>query len=393
MKDKQSFKCFLLAVSMPLDKRISNPQDVRTWTVSKAYRDVMDLIQTVSKHVTGKPIKPDIPVSPAVSSVCELLRELNKKIDDFPAEEQPQRFGNKSYRLWFQWMSENAMELCRSTLFEKCSVTTSVVENVPFEEIVEEIAGYFTESFGNSTRIDYGTGHELAFVAFLACLFKCGILHAPNPGSPNDYIGVGLVIMPTYLELVRRLQLYYRMEPAGSHGVWCLDDFQFVPFIWGSSQLIGHGQYGPSSIPDRHTATDEKDRYLLFSCIDYIYQVKTGPFEEHSNTLYGIAQVPYWEKVHSGLIKMYKGEVLGKFPVVQHFLFGQLLTMDRASGPGLSFGPPGSGTPGQMPPPSMIPPCGAARATMSTAPPTSDKPISCPTAGDMKPAVPSEPNT
>lgn len=42
-----------------------------------------------------------------------------------------------------------------------------------------------------------------------------------------------------YLEIVRKLQQTYRMEPAGSHGVWSLDDYQFVPFIWGSSQLIG----------------------------------------------------------------------------------------------------------------------------------------------------------
>lgn len=44
-----------------------------------------------------------------------------------------------------------------------------------------------------------------------------------------------------YLHFVRKLQTVYRMEPAGSHGVWSLDDFQFLPFMWGSSQLIGTG--------------------------------------------------------------------------------------------------------------------------------------------------------
>ena len=33
-----------------------------------------------------------------------------------------------------------------------------------------------SEGFGNATRIDYGTGHEAKFAAFVCCLMKLGVI-------------------------------------------------------------------------------------------------------------------------------------------------------------------------------------------------------------------------
>jgi len=63
--------------------------------------------------------------------------------------------------------------------------------------------------------------------------------------------------------------------------------------------------------------------------INRIKEVKRGPFHEHSSQLHSIAvSVRTWDKVNSGLFKMYEAEVLGKRVVVQHLHLGGLIAWE-----------------------------------------------------------------
>ena len=83
--------------------------------------------------------------------------------------------------------------------------------------------------------MDYGTGHETSFALFLLCLTLLRFIQ-PEPEQDRQLV---LVVFLRYLQLCWRLQDVYRLEPAGSHGVWGLDDYSFLCYIFGSAQLRG----------------------------------------------------------------------------------------------------------------------------------------------------------
>ncbi|KAK2120429.1 hypothetical protein P7K49_001815 [Saguinus oedipus] len=258
----------------------------------------------------------------AIEKLLALLNTLDRWIDETPPVDQPSRFGNKAYRTWYAKLDEEAENLVATV------VPTHLAAAVP------EVAVYLKESVGNSTRIDYGTGglkalsaskshqefakylqrigaaggrglivsmltllggalitdldsgrpkqsqsfswttvnvgHEAAFAAFLCCLCKIGVLRV------DDQIAIVFKVFNRYLEVMRKLQKTYRMEPAGSQGVWGLDDFQFLPFIWGSSQLIDHPYLEPRHFVDEKAVNENHKDYMFLECILFITESANG---------------------------------------------------------------------------------------------------------------------
>ncbi|CAI2166856.1 10596_t:CDS:2 [Funneliformis geosporum] len=294
-------------------KRINNQADVDKWVLSEAFVRLMKFIESLNESVINHENPKPCHVSEMTQKVINLLETLLSWIDEIPPLPTPQRFGNKAYRTWVTRLEQKAIRLHQDIL--PTHLHGAIIELVP----------YFNGGFGNATRIDYGSGHELSFVTWLCCLNLIGVFRR------EDYTAIVIRIFTKYLNLVRRLQRIYMLEPAGSHGVWGLDDHQFLSYYWGSAQLRDHRNLKPKSILSEDLVNMYAEEYIYFECIKYIHEIKRGPFHEHSPLLHEISGVIRWTKVNSGLLKMYVADVLKKFPIVQHFLFGSLLPFKESN--------------------------------------------------------------
>lgn len=295
-------------------KRINSQKDLDTFTESKLCQQLMSFIGEVSEAVRAKQVSSERKggASPVVLGLVEMLDELERWITQFPPLEQPMRFGNKAFRQWHDHLVERSESLLRDVLIRVPSVAQ------PAENLAAELAQYLNVSFGDERRIDYGTGHEASFFAILF------VLGARNMVEKKDAADLVLLVFAKYIRVMRCLQKVYVLEPAGSHGVWGLDDYHALPFLFGAAQLIGlEGTIPTGDVYKDHIVREHADGYLYIDAIRQVMLAKKGaPFHETSPMLYDITAVPTWQKTHSGLTKMYRAEVLGKLPVIQHFLFG-----------------------------------------------------------------------
>lgn len=57
-----------------------------------------------------------------------------------------------------------------------------------------------------------------------------------------------LDVIPRYYGVVDAIITHYKLEPAGSHGVWGLDDHFHIAYIIGAAQLTSKSSHAPTHV-------------------------------------------------------------------------------------------------------------------------------------------------
>ncbi|WWC58169.1 uncharacterized protein I303_100705 [Kwoniella dejecticola CBS 10117] len=304
---------------------LTNDSAVSQWHTTPGYQAFWGWIKRRCERIKGKEIlrgqyHGD---SQGIRVFMDMVESMMRWVAEVPIQPQSsQRFGNLAFRTYVKLVEARLPALFNSS-------------NIP-DKLVAQLLPLLLNSyaFGHPVRIDYGTGHELAFVlALWVCVISGWI--GSEGAKEDEEDELILRVFTKYLDLTTLLQKTYRLEPAGSHGVWGLDDYCFLPYLFGSAQLLD-GDLSPSEShklassfksqstnnSSSPTAPEEiKDLYTL--SLYHLTLFKSGAaFSEHSPMLHSLSQMPNWVKIHSGLRKMFTGEVTGKRVVVQGLWIG-----------------------------------------------------------------------
>ncbi len=204
-------------------KRIVSQAALKRFERSACFDEILSFITILNDAVVLKKLRDtDIAESEPIQAIRRIIADVDQLVEETPADKSTgSRFGNAAFRTFYQKVKAQIPAL------------HSRLPNLPAGAEVE-LGTYLEESWGNEKRIDYGSGMELNFACWLLCLAKLGVVDAQR-----DAQALVLRVFWDYISVMRKIQSTYWLEPAGSHGVWGLDDYHFLPFLWGAGQLKG----------------------------------------------------------------------------------------------------------------------------------------------------------
>lgn len=291
-----------------LSKKIFSLKTLGIFQTSEFFSDFSTFIQNLGDSVIGLE-NSSIPEYPKfIQKYHDLILKFTFDLREKEYKNNS-RYGNPYFIEYSKWIGNEFSNLLQIYIDDQLQV--------------KELREYFVLSLGNCERLDYGTCNELYFLCFLFLLCKFKLLDA------SSYAHLVLIMYLDYWRFVRLIQKKFLLEPAGSLGVWGLDDFNFLPFLFGASQLSSHKFLKPCSIRNIDILNEYKNEYMYFEAINNMIEYKVS-LRNRSPVLNDITSVKSWQKVYFGLLRMYKSNVLGKLPVMQHFLFGKFINYDSS---------------------------------------------------------------
>jgi serine/threonine-protein phosphatase 2A activator len=173
-------------------KKIHEGYDVPHFLTSRAYGDIGTFIMQLNiamcpRQLTGSEevqvwqLDSSIEIIEPVRKLQELLERIDAIIEEAPPDPGPRRFGNISFRKWHELLESRVRDLLQSHLPPDVLASGTMPSNGV--SVLDELTPYLLGGFGSAQRLDYGTGHELSFLAFLGCIWKLGGFtkeHSPN---------------------------------------------------------------------------------------------------------------------------------------------------------------------------------------------------------------------
>lgn len=306
------------------EKIINSIDKHKNFMGGKTYKQIIEFISLLQSTVKSRlniSNKEDLSENSNIHVFMKLLAKAKVLLEENqPTNKEKQRFGNVMFRTWYEKLDKYYEE-------ELSSEINSLIK-VPLIEgslgLADELKPYFFECFGNCKRIDYGTGHELNFVMVLMICCKLNLF------KEEEYFQLVQILFKEYTSVCKELQIVYNLEPAGSKGVYGLDDFHFISFIFGAAELIDNNDnIFPIDMQKDLTVLEQlAKKYMFFDAVYYNLYSKKGHFAEHSPVLYQISNVQQWNKIAVGLIKMWEDELLKKYVVCQHIYFGSVILFE-----------------------------------------------------------------
>lgn len=137
-------------------KRIVSRAHLDRWIHSDTHQQVVDYVSDLNDAVTGVKLSDPVRTSPAVDALEVILRDIEQVYHDTPpVDNGNSRFGNPAFRTFYDRVQQRAPELHQS---------------LPGldPKFIPELSVYLQESWGNRTRVDYGSGMELNFLCWLS---------------------------------------------------------------------------------------------------------------------------------------------------------------------------------------------------------------------------------